>query len=1023
MASLIQFALTQRLLVSLFAVLLAAGGYFAFRGLPIDAFPDVSPTQVKIIVKAPGMTPEEVEARITAPIEVELLGIPKQTMLRSVAKYALTDITVDFAEGTDIYWARQQVAERLSAAWDKLPTDVEGGMAPMTTPLGEMYMFTVEGDLSLMERRTLLDWVIRPALRTVPGVADVNSLGGHTRSFEIVPDPQRLAGRGVDALQLEQAISANNRNDGAGRMNEGEEALLVRSEGQIKTLDDVRRIVVANRKGMPITVADVAEVKVGAITRYGAVSQNGDSEAVEGLVLGLRGANAQRVVEGVRAKITEIATALPEGITIKVFYDRGNLVQRAIATVAKALAEATVLVVILLFLFLGNVRAALTVALVLPLAALATFILMRQFEMSANLMSLGGLAIAIGMLVDAAVVVVENITSYLSHAEKSRRLPRLHLIYRAVKEVSVPVTSGISIIIIVFLPLLTLQGLEGKLFTPVALTIVFALAASLLLSLTVIPVLASFLLQRVAHEAPWLPNKLSALYEPALLWCLQHSRRVVAAALAVLAMAAVVYLFIGKTFMPTMDEGDIIVQLEKLPSITLDKSVDLDLRVQRAILEQVPEVTRIVARVGSDEIGMDPMGLNESDVFMVLKPIDEWRMDSKSELVDAIRQVLDQFPGIAYGFTQPIEMRVSEMLTGVRGDVAAKLFGSDMALLSEKADQIAAVLRATKGSEDVFASQNEGVQYFALRIDKTAAGRLGLASDDLQRILRAQIEGLRLGIVQEGERRTPLLLRAGPAVRNSPQVLRNLPITLGNGAQVPLSTVATIERVEGVVSVARERGQRFTVVRSNVAERDLVSFVEEAKQAVAEAVDLPSGYYVQWGGQFENQQRAAARLSIVVPIAIGLIFLLLFSTFGSVRQALLVLTNIPFAMIGGVFALWLSGEYLSVPASVGFIALLGIAVLNGVVMVTYFNQLYERGLSLEALVVEGAKRRLRPVLMTASIAAFGLLPLLFATGPGSEIQRPLAIVVIGGLITATALTLILLPILYRRFGQAGDQSA
>ncbi len=1021
MANLVQFALKQRVLVLLFTVLLAAGGYTAFRGLPIDAFPDVSPTQVKIIVKAPGMTPEEVEARITAPIEVELLGIPNQVMLRSVAKYALTDITIDFADGTDIYWARQQVAERLAAAWDKLPTDVEGGMAPMTTPLGEMFMFTVEGDISLMERRTLLDWVIRPALRTVPGVADVNSLGGHARSFEIVPDPMRLAARGVSALQLEQAISANNRNDGAGRMDEGEEALLVRSEGQIKTLDDVRRIVVAKRKNMPITVAEVAEVKIGAITRYGAVSQDGVGEAVEGLVLGLRGANAQQVVEGVRAKIAEIKTALPEGVTIEVFYDRGNLVQRAIGTVAKALAEATVLVVILLFLFLGNVRAALTVALVLPLAALATFILMRQFNMSANLMSLGGLAIAIGMLVDAAVVVVENITSYLSDPRKSRHLPRLHLIYRAVKEVSVPVTSGISIIIIVFLPLLTLQGLEGKLFTPVALTIVFALAASLLLSLTVIPVLASFLLQRVAHEEPWLPRKLSALYEPILRWCLLHSRRVVAAAMAALAVAAVVYLFIGKTFMPTMDEGDIIVQVEKLPSITLDQSVDLDLRVQRAILEQVPEVTRIVARVGSDEIGMDPMGLNESDVFMVLKPIDDWRMRSKTELIDAIRQVLDQFPGIAYGFTQPIEMRVSEMLTGVRGDVAAKLFGPDLSVLNEKAEEIAAVLRATTGSEDVFVSQNEGVQYFALRIDKTAAGRLGLTGDDLQRILRAQIEGVRLGIVQEGERRTPILLRAGPAVRNSPQALRSLPITLDNGAQLPLSAVAKIDRVEGVVSVARERGQRFTVVRSNVAERDLVSFVEEAKQAVAESVDLPSGYYVQWGGQFENQQRAAATLSIVVPIAIGLIFLLLFSTFGSVRQALLVLTNIPFAMIGGVLALWLSGEYMSVPASVGFIALLGIAVLNGVVMVTYFNQLYERGLSLEALVLEGAKRRLRPVLMTASVAAFGLLPLLFASGPGSEIQRPLAIVVIGGLITATALTLILLPILYRRFGQAGGQ--
>jgi len=1015
MDRLIAFALSQRLLVLMLTVLTAAAGYAAFTQLPIDAFPDVSPTQVKVIVKAPGMTPEEVETRITAPIEVELLGLPRQAMLRSITKYALTDITLDFEEGVDIYWARQQVAERLNAVWDDLPEGIEGGIAPMTTPLGEMFMFTVDGDASLAERRTLLEWVIRPALRTVPGVADVNVLGGFVRAFEVVPDPVRMAARGIDVLALEEAIARNNRNDGAGRLGEGEETLLVRAEGRIESLDDLARIVVGAENGVPIRVADVAEVRLGAVTRYGAVTQDGEAEAVQGLVLGLRGANARAVVDGVRAKLDEIASALPDGIEVNIFYDRGGLVSRAVGTVAKALIEAVVLVLILLVLFLGNLRAALTVALVLPLAALATFVLMQSFDMSANLMSLGGLAIAIGMLVDAAVVVVENIETRLARGNGGGRLPLVHVIYRAVREVSVPVASGIGIIVIVFLPLLSLQGLEGKLFSPVALTISFALGASLVLSLTAIPVFASLLLTRTSHSEPWLPRKLEALYEPALRYSLAHGNRVIAVAVAALAATAVAYPFIGKTFMPTMDEGDIIVQVEKLPSITLDESVAMDLRVERAILEQVPEIERIVARVGTDEIGLDPMGLNESDMFFVLKPRSEWRMRSKEALMDSIREVLDGFPGLAYGFTQPIEMRTSEMLTGVRGDVAVKLFGSDLAELDRLASRIESVLRSIDGSEDVFVARNSGMQYLTLDIDREMAGRLGLAGDDLQRLLRAQIEGLSVGIVQEGVQRTPLVIRA-EAELGSAMGLASLPLHVDGKGLAPVESVAKLSRIDGIVSVARERGQRFAVVRTNVTGRDLVGFVDEARRRVDEDVELPPGYYVEWGGEFENQQRAAARLAIVVPVSIGLIFLLLFSTFRSLRQALLVLTNVPFALIGGVFALLVTGEYLSVPASVGFIALLGIAVLNGVVMVSYFNQLLGQGLGIDETVVEGAKRRLRPVMMTASIAAFGLVPLLFATGPGSEIQRPLAIVVIGGLISATALTLILLPVLYRRFG-------
>ncbi|HWQ94066.1 MAG TPA: CusA/CzcA family heavy metal efflux RND transporter [Gammaproteobacteria bacterium] len=1016
LARLIEFALTQRLLMLLAMVLLIAGGGYTFKHLPIDAFPDVSTTQVKIIIKAPGMTPEEVEARITAPIEVEMLGIPYQKILRSVAKYALTDVTIDFEDGTDIYWARQQVAERLSNIAKDLPPGISGGLAPITTPLGEMFMFTVEGDLSLMERRSLLDWVIRPALRTLPGVADVNTLGGLVRSFEVVPDNLALSARGLTLSDVQRALEMNNRNDGAGRLRDGEEVLVVRSQGSVTTLDDLRAIVITQRDGNPVRIGDVAQVRIGNITRYGAVTKDGKGEAVEGLVLGLRGANAQQVVEGVRKKLAELAPTLPKGVRTEVFYDRGSLVERAVATVSEALLEAIVLVVILLLLLLGNVRAALVVALALPLAALITFIMMRQFNMSANLMSLGGLAIAIGMLVDAAVVVVENIVTHLAHDTSVAKLPRLHVIYRAVREVATPVTAGILVIIIVFLPLLTLQGLEGKLFVPVALTIVFALSGSLLLSLTLIPVIASFLLKQMPHHEPWLVRKASALYTPALHWSLAHARIVVVGALVLLVLTALVYTRIGKTFMPTMDEGDMIVQLEKLPSISLEQSAALDLKVQQAILRHVPEVQGIVARAGSDDLGLDPMGLNETDTFLVLKPRDKWRKPDKDWLTDELRKILVQFPGISFSFTQPIDMRVSEMLTGARGDLAMKIFGTDLKALNALASQVEALLKGIKGSEDVYTKMTEGVQYLQVEIDRLAAGRMGLNVDDIENALRAQLEGMTLGVVLEGARRTPVLLRGVDELRVSPALFSGLTLTLPSGASVPLSQVAHLKRVDGPVKIDRENATRMVVVQANVRGRDLVGFVEEAKKRVAAQVKLPEGYRTAWGGQFENQQRAAARLSIVVPIALALIFLLLFATFGSVRQALLVLTNIPFALIGGVFALWGSGQYLSVPASVGFIALLGVAVLNGVVMVTYFNQLRAQGMALADVVVEGAKRRLRPVLMTASIAAFGLVPLLFASGPGSEIQKPLAIVVIGGLVTSTLLTLVLLPILYRRFG-------
>lgn len=1011
---LIRFSLTQRLLVLVMTLIMVGVGINALTQLPIDAFPDVSTTQVKIILKAAGMTPEEVETRIATPVEQEMLGIPRQRVLRSSSKSALTDITIDFEEGTDIYWARQQVGERLASVMDSLPAGVTGGLAPITTPLGEMFMFTIEGDLSLAEKRSLLEWVIRPQLRTLPGVADVNSLGGYVRVFEVVPDQTAMAARGLSLSDLQQVLERNNRNDGAGRLTDGEESLLVRAEGAVQTPEDLAAIVLKASPTGVVRVGDVARVGIGSLTRYGAVTQSGEGEAVQGLVLGLRGANAQAVVRNVKAKLEELKPSLPDGVSIVPFYDRSNLVDRAIGTISSALLEAIVLVVLLLLAFLGNLRAALVVAVMLPLSALATFILMRFFGLSANLMSLGGLAIAIGMLVDAAVVVVENVEIELAHGQES--LPTLHLIYRAAREVAAPVVSGILIIVIVFLPLLSLQGLEGKMFGPVALTIVFALSASLLLSLTVVPVLASWLLKRGKHHEPWLVRKLNAIYAPLLDWALNHSRTLVIGAVAVLVAAGGAYTLLGKTFMPTMDEGDIIMQLEKLPSISLDQSLAMDLRIQKAVMEQVPEVKAVVARTGSDELGLDPMGLNQTDAFLVLKPRKEWRNSDPEWLMDQLREVMKDFPGVVFSFTQPIDMRVSEMLTGVRGALAVKIYGPDLSTLNRLASEVEGVISAVRGAEDTFTVQNDGVQYLQVQVDRLAAGRFGLNVEDIQDRLKTLVEGRTVGIVVEEGRRTAIVIRGNDNLRNNPAEFAGVRIVTPTGDTVPLTSVVNIERVDGPVKVDRENAQRFVVVQSNVRDRDLVGFVEDARLAVGSKIDLPAGYTITWGGQFENQQRAAARLSIVVPIALAFIFFLLFSTFRSVRQAVLVLSNIPFALVGGVFSLLLFGEYLSVPASVGFIALLGIAVLNGVVMVTYFNQLLATGMPIEQVVVDGAKRRLRPVLMTASIAALGLVPLLFATGPGSEVQRPLAIVVIGGLVSSTSLTLLLLPVLYRRFG-------
>lgn len=1021
MNKIIGFALAQRLFFSLLAVVILGFGIKAYNELPVDAFPDISPTQVKIIIKSSGMTPAEIESRIVVPIEMKMVGIPYETMMRSTSKYGLCDITIDFEDGTDIYWARQQVSERLTDIKGDLPANMEGGLAPISTPLSDILMFTIESNgLSLQEKRSLLDWIISPKIRSISGVAEVNALGGKVKTYEVVPDLNKMRTMGIRLEQIFQTLEKNNQNDGSGRVSQGVESILVRSVGQLKTLSDIKTLPVGKSADKVITIADIAKVKFGYLTRAGFVSKNGEGEAVQGLVLGLKGSNTRIVLEKVKKELEKLEPMLPGDTKINVFYDRSDLVNLATDTVKNALYEAIVLIMVILLVMLGNLASALSVALILPFALLMSFIAMQYFGLTANLMSLGGLAIAIGILVDSAVVVVEHITAELGNP-KHQRQNKLHIIYTATVEMAPSIITGVLIIIIVFMPLLTLEGLEGKLFRPVALSIIFALFSSLILALTLIPVVSSFILSKRPDKESWLIKVLTKAYRPALLFSLRHMKGTILAVLLLFAGSLYLADKTGKSFMPTMDEGSIIIGVEMLPSISLKESLILNLKLQKKLLASVPEIKDIIARTGSDELGLDPMSLNDTDTFLVLKNKKEWREPSKEFVIEEIRKVLDKFVGIEYSFTQPIEMRVSEMLTGVRGDLAIDIFGSDNDQLEKIAVEIKDILESVSGSSDVYKKANEGVEYFELEFDKKAMAYYDINQQELNDFLKVMVTGVQAGIIQEGMRRIDLMVKGDENLQNSLDKIRKLYYPLENGNAVPISSFVKFISSAGPVQVEHEQGYRKTIVQTNVESRDLVSFVEEAKSRINEEVKLPAGYYLTYGGEFENQQRAAARLAIIVPLALFLVFILLFVSFGSLTQASIVLINVPLALIGGFIGLYLSGEYMSVPASVGFIALLGIAVLNGVVLVNYFNHLIENGSELKDAVIEGSVKRLRPVLMTATIAAFGLLPLLFASGPGSEIQRPLAIVVINGLISSTLLTLIILPILYLKFSKRGDK--
>ena len=1012
MNNLIRFALAQRVFVILLALVVLGLGVKSYKELPIDAFPDISPTQVKLILKSKGMTPSEMESRITIPIEMSMVGIPGETMMRSVSKYGICDISIDFEEGTDIYWARQQVSERFADIKEALPANIEGGLAPIATPLSEVLMFTIESDsLSLTEKRSLLDWIISPKLRAIAGVAEVNALGGKVKTYEVVPNLSAMRSLGVKLDEIFNALEANNQNAGAGRVTQGVEAILVRSIGKLNSLEDIGALPIAKKSNRVITMNDVATVQIGHISRIGFVTKNGEAEAVQGLVLGMKGANITQVLDQVKSELATIESTLPKGTSIDIFYDRTNLVNLATGTVKTALFEAVILIFVVLLLMLGNLASAFSVALILPFALLMTFIAMEYFGLSANLMSLGGLAIAIGMLVDSAVVMVEHITAELGNKKREHER-KLIIICQASIEMAPSIITGVLIIIIVFMPLFTLQGLEGKLFAPVALSIVFALFSSLVLALTLIPVLSSFILRKREDRESWLVRLLIKLYRPFLELSIRFSKSVMAVVMLLFVGSLYLAMETGKTFMPTMDEGTTIVMIETPPSISLDESVALNLKIQQKLMKAVPDIEKIVARTGSDEIGLDPMSLNDTDTFLIMKPQEQWYAASRADIVEQVRQVLEEMGGMEGVFTQPIEMRVSEMITGVRGDLAIDIFGSDAKELEKIAQKIKTILESTEGSSDVFKKANDGVAYFELSFNQKNMGYYGVQQDEVNAFLNTMVTGSKVGIIQEGMRRVDLVVKGEEHYRNSLEKIRELYYPLANGESVALSKLINFKSSSGPVQIEHENGYRKTVVQSNVEGRDLVGFVEEVKAKIAKELTLRAGYYLSYGGEFENQQRASDRLMIIVPIALFLIFMLLFVSFGSLLQATIVFTNVPLALIGGFAGLYFSGEYLSVPASVGFIALLGIAMLNGVVMMNYFNHLVEKGMAVKEAVIEGAVKRLRPVLMTALIASFGLIPLLFVTGPGSEIQRPLAIVVINGLASSTLLTLIILPILY-----------
>lgn len=1015
--------LAQRLVVVAIAVILMGFGLDAARHLSVDAFPDVTNVQVQIATEAVGRSPEEIERLVTVPLEIAMTGIPGLVQMRSLNKSGLSIITLVFTDATDVYFARQMVMERLLLVGSKMPPGIIPRLGPLSTGLGEVYQYTIDhpddGERvltieELTERRIVQDWVVRPLLRSIPGVAEINSQGGYVRQYHVLADPIKLRHYGLTLKQVEQAIAGNNANSSGGILPTGSEQYLVKGVGLIRTLQDIGNIVLSEENGVPVFVRDVAEVKLGTEVRAGAIIKGGYTESASGIVMMVGGGNAKEVVERVKAKVAEIneQNLLPNGLQIVPYYDRTDLVDAALWTVSKVLMEGIFLVVVILFIFLGDVRSSLIVVATLVITPLVTFMVMNHQGISANLMSLGGLAIAIGLMVDSTVVVVENVFHRLGHCANTQE-SRTRAIVDAVAEVGAPVIFGICIIILVFLPLMALQGMEGKMFSPLAFTIAIALAVSLIISLTLSPVLCSYILKGGVDRDTKLIAKLRSAYKYLLNMALSRKKLTIVTALGLLFMSFVMFPFLGKSFIPTLKEGALTPQMYRAPSISLTESIAMEMEAMKAIA-QVPGVKSVVSKLGRGESPADPPGQNESGPIVTIDPESGRTQD---EIEDDIRKLLEVFPGVNIVLSQPIAERVDEMMTGVRSEIAVKIFGDDLEKLREFSEQIARILRTVPGARDIRIERLSGQQSLTIDINRKAIARNGINVADVHELIETAVGGREVSILYDGERRFSIVVRFPPHFRNSIETIRNLLLRAPDGVTVPLYTVADISVIDGPAQVSRESAKRRVVVGANVDGRDLGGFVEELQKRIAQEVELPSGYFFEWGGQFENMERAMDTLSIIVPITIVAIFFLLFLLFSSVKLAALIILVLPFASIGGVFGLFITGEYLSVPASVGFIALWGIAVLNGVVLISYIRKLRDEGVSVKDAVIRGCEQRFRPVLMTATVAMLGLVPFLFATGPGSEVQRPLAIVVIGGLITSTLLTLVVLPVLYRWFDQ------
>jgi heavy metal efflux system protein len=1039
----IRFSIEQRWLIMLAVFAMAALGIYNYQKLPIDAVPDITNVQVQINTAAPGYSPLETEQRVTFPIETVMSGLPHLQQTRSLSRYGLSQVTVIFKDGTDIYFARQLVNERIQEARGKLPAGVAPAMGPISSGLGEIFLWTVEAKdgakkpdgsaYTPTDLREIQDWIIKPQLRNVSGVTEINSIGGFAKEYQVAPLPEKLASYGLTLQDVVSALDRNNSNVGAGYIEKRGEQLLIRAPGQVSSIEDIRNIILGNVQGVPIRIRDVGEVDIGRELRTGAATENG-REVVLGTVFMLIGENSRAVSQAVDRKMVEINRSLPAGVEAITVYDRTVLVDKAINTVKKNLLEGAILVIAILFLFLGNMRAAIITAMVIPLSMLFTFTGMVHYKVSANLLSLG--ALDFGIIIDGAVVIVENCVRRLAHAQAHHGRPltlseRFHEVFAASKEARRPLLFGQVIIMVVYLPIFALTGVEGKMFNPMALTVVIALAGAMILSITFIPAaVALFIGKRVSEKENFLMRGAKRFYAPVLEWVMQRKTLVLSSALVILLLSGVLATRLGSEFVPSLNEGDIAIQALRIPGTSLTQSLEMQKQIETTLKRQFPEIERVFARTGTAEIASDPMPPHISDGYIMLKPEADWPKPKKSRpgLLAAIQEAANNVPGNNYEFSQPIQLRFNELISGVRSDVAVKIFGDDMVVLNDTADKVSQVLGKITGATEVKIEQTSGLPMLTVNIDRDKTARYGLNVADVQDVVSTAIGGKEAGTLFQGDRRFDIVVRLPENLRSDLEAFKRLPISLPRSAggegrtnYIPLAEVASLELAPGPNQISRENGKRRIVVSANVRGRDIGSFVAEAETRLQQQVKIPSGYWTSWGGQFEQLQSATQRLQIVIPVALLLVFTLLFAMFGNIKDGLLVFSGIPFALTGGIVALWMRGIPLSISAAVGFIALCGVAVLNGLVMIAFIRSLREEGRGLDVAIKEGALTRLRPVLMTALVASLGFVPMAIATGTGAEVQRPLATVVIGGILSSTILTLLVLPILYQLFHRRDEE--